>query len=105
VGRKMAGMCWHVGFLRSAWATLEVVFHYLRRQINRRITFTFIVSIGNICYNVCAYMLGFLRGSIGSRRQLRVAKGCIQLEYQPRSVIANLLHTDNTFGLRPTPNE
>jgi hypothetical protein len=29
-------MCWHVGFLRYARATLEVVFHYLRRQINRR---------------------------------------------------------------------
>jgi hypothetical protein len=38
MGRKMAGMCWHVGFLRSARATLEVVFRYLRRQINRRIT-------------------------------------------------------------------
>jgi hypothetical protein len=35
----MAGMCWHVGFLRSARATLEVVFRYLRHQINRRITF------------------------------------------------------------------
>jgi hypothetical protein len=37
VGRKMAGMYWHVGFLRSARATLEVVFRYIRRQINRRI--------------------------------------------------------------------
>jgi hemolysin activation/secretion protein len=29
----MAGMCWHVGFLRSARATSEVVFRYVRRQI------------------------------------------------------------------------
>jgi hypothetical protein len=41
VGRKMAGMFWHVGFLRSARATLEVVFHYLARQISRRIRPTF----------------------------------------------------------------
>jgi hypothetical protein len=38
----MAGMCWHVGFLRSAWATLEVVFHYLRRQINRKISLPYL---------------------------------------------------------------
>jgi hypothetical protein len=38
VGRKMAGMRWHVGFLRSVWATLEVVFRNVRHQINRRIT-------------------------------------------------------------------
>jgi hypothetical protein len=28
----MAGMCWHADFLRSAWATLEVVLRYVRRQ-------------------------------------------------------------------------
>jgi hypothetical protein len=51
---NIAGMCWHVGFLRSARATLEIVFHYLRRQINRRITFTypsssFVMTYREIC--------------------------------------------------------
>jgi cyanate permease len=51
----MAGMCWPVGFLRSARATLEVVFRYIRRQINRRITFilpftfTAVLTCG-LCY-------------------------------------------------------
>jgi hypothetical protein len=40
VGHKMAGMCWHVSSLQSAQVTLEVVLHYLRRQINQRITST-----------------------------------------------------------------
>jgi hypothetical protein len=43
--RKMAGTCWHVGFLRSARATLEVVLRYLMRQINRRITFTLYLTL------------------------------------------------------------
>jgi hypothetical protein len=38
----MAGMCWHVGYLWSARATLEVVFCYLSRQINRRITLPYL---------------------------------------------------------------
>jgi hypothetical protein len=42
----MAGMCCHVGFLQSIRATLEVVLHYFRRQIDRRITFT--LSFTNI---------------------------------------------------------
>jgi hypothetical protein len=36
-------MCRHVGFLRSARAILEVVFRYIRRQINRRITLPYLL--------------------------------------------------------------
>jgi hypothetical protein len=53
VGRKMAGMRWHVGFLRSALSTLEVVFRYLRRQLNQKITLpdlTLPYDVANVCF-------------------------------------------------------
>jgi hypothetical protein len=44
----MAGMCWHVSFLQSARATLEIVFRYKRRQINREdLPYLFILTTGD----------------------------------------------------------